>query len=59
MNRHRRHRESVTHALDAKRHVEEIAAVQRLVAKIVKADQRLRRRQAAYLAEVSGYLGAA
>jgi glycosyltransferase involved in cell wall biosynthesis len=59
LNRHRRHRESVTHALDAKRHVEEIAAVQRLVAKIVKADQRLRRRQAAYLAEVSGYLGAA
>jgi hypothetical protein len=53
LNRHRRHGESVTHAMDAKRHVEEIASVQRVVAKILKADQKLRRRQAA------GYLGAA
>ena len=59
LNRHRRHSNSVTHALDAKRHVEEIASVQRVVAKIVKADQKLRRRQAAYIAEVEGYLGAA
>jgi glycosyltransferase involved in cell wall biosynthesis len=59
LNRHRRHSDSVTHALDAKRHVKEIAAVQRVVATIVKADQTLRRRQAAYIAEVTGYLGAA
>jgi glycosyltransferase involved in cell wall biosynthesis len=59
LNRHRRHEASVTHALDAKRHVEEIAAVQRVAAKVLKADQKLRRRQAAYIAEVSGYLGAA
>ena len=59
LNRHRRHGDSVTHALDAKRHVKEIAAVQRVVATIVKADQKLRRRQAAYIAEVTGYLGAA
>jgi hypothetical protein len=59
LNRHRRHADSVTHALDAKRHVKEIAAVQRVVATIVKADQTLRRRQAAYIAEVAGYLGAA
>jgi hypothetical protein len=59
LNRHRRHRGSVTHALDAKRHVEEIDAVQRVVATILKADPQLRRRQAAYIAEVTGYLGAA
>jgi hypothetical protein len=59
LNRHRRHGNSVTHALDAKRHIEEIAAVQQVVAKIIKGDQKLRRRQAAYIAEVTGYLGAA
>ncbi|MBW4023253.1 MAG: glycosyltransferase [Proteobacteria bacterium] len=59
LNRHRRHETSVTHALGAERHVEEIAAVQRMVAKTLKADPQLRRRQAAYLEEVSGYLGAA
>jgi glycosyltransferase involved in cell wall biosynthesis len=59
LNRHRRHSSSVTHALNAKRHVEEIAAVHRVVATVVKADQKLRRRQAAYIAEVTGYLGAA
>ena len=59
LNRHRRHENSVTHAIDAQRHVEEIATVQRVVAKILKADQKLRRRQAAYLEEVAGYLGAA
>jgi glycosyltransferase involved in cell wall biosynthesis len=59
LNRHRRHGDSVTHALDAKQHVKEIAAVQRVVATIVKADQKLRRRQAAYIAEVTVYLGAA
>ena len=59
LNRHRRHGSSVTHALDAKRHVKEIASVQKVVATILKADQKLRRRQAAYIAEVTGYLGAA
>jgi hypothetical protein len=59
LNRHRRHASSVTHALDAKRHVEEIASVQKVAAGILKADQKLRRRQAAYIAEVAGYLGAA
>jgi len=58
LNRHRRHAASVTHALDAKRHVKEIAAVQRVVASILKADAALRRRQAAYIAEVTSYLGA-
>jgi glycosyltransferase involved in cell wall biosynthesis len=59
LNRHRRHGASVTHALDAKRHVAEIAAVQQVVATILKADQKLRRRQAAYITEVTAYLGAA
>ena len=58
LNRHRRHGNSVTHALDSKQHVEEIASVQRVVATMLKADQKLRRRQAAYLAEVTGYFGA-
>jgi glycosyltransferase involved in cell wall biosynthesis len=59
LNRHRRHGDSVTHALDAKRHVKEIASVQRVVAALLKADPAMRRRQAAYIAEVTGYLGAA
>ena len=59
LNRHRRHGSSVTHALEAKRHIEEIATIQRMVATMLKADQKLRRRQAAYLAEVSVYFGAA
>ena len=59
LNRHRRHGKSLTHALDAKRHVKEIASVQKVVATLLKADQKLRRRQAAYIAEVTGYLGAA
>jgi len=59
LNRHRRHGSSVTRALDAKRHVKEIASVQRVVATILKGDPTLRRRQAAYIAEVTGYLGAA
>jgi glycosyltransferase involved in cell wall biosynthesis len=59
LNHHRRHGGSVTHALGARRHVEEIAEVQRFVGKILKADQKLKRRQAAYLEEVAGYLGAA
>jgi hypothetical protein len=58
LNRHRRHGGSVTHALDAKRHVKEIASVQRVVATLLKADAAMRRRQAAYIAEVTGYLGA-
>ena len=58
LNRHRRHGDSVTHALDAKRHIKEIAAVQKVVATMLKGDQKLRRRQAAYLTEVTGYLGA-
>ena len=58
LNRHRRHGQRHPRAR-GRRHVEEIAEVQRIVAKTLKADQKLRRRQAAYLEEVSGYLGAA
>jgi hypothetical protein len=59
LNRHRRHGGSVTHALGARRHIEEIAEVQRFIAKFLRADRKLRGRQAAYLEEVTGYLGAA
>lgn len=53
LNRHRRHGGSVTHALGARRHVDEIAEVQRFVAGILGDDRRLKRRQASYLSEVS------
>ncbi len=59
VNRHRRHQSSVTHALSGRRHVDEIAEVQSFVAGLLKADPRLRRRQAAYRSEVSALLGVA
>jgi glycosyltransferase involved in cell wall biosynthesis len=59
LNRHRRHGGSVTHALGARRHIEEIVEVQRFVGKILHADRKLRARQAAYIEEVTEYLGAA
>jgi glycosyltransferase involved in cell wall biosynthesis len=57
LNRHRRHSESVTHSLDADRHIAEIAAVQGMVAQTVNADPKLLRRQARYRTEVSRQLG--
>jgi glycosyltransferase involved in cell wall biosynthesis len=57
LNRHRRHQSSVTHALGARRHVDEIAEVQSFIAKLLKADPKLKRRQAAYLNEVTALLG--
>lgn len=57
LNRHRRHQGSVTHALGARRHVDEIAEVQAFIAKLLRADPKLKRRQASYLSEVSEQLG--
>jgi glycosyltransferase involved in cell wall biosynthesis len=53
LNRHRRHSESVTHSLSRRRHVDEIAEVQKFIAGILKADTVLKRRQADYLKEVT------
>jgi len=56
LNRHRRHQSSVTHALDGRRHVDEIAEVQTFIAQRLKADAKLKRRQAIYLDEVTEQL---
>ena len=56
LNRHRRHQTSVTHALDGRRHVDEIAEVQTFIARQLKLDAKTRRRQALYLAEVTKQL---
>jgi hypothetical protein len=57
LNRHRRHGSSVTQGLDARRHVDEIAEVQRYVAEILGDDSRMKRRQSLYLTEVSNQFG--
>lgn len=57
LNRHRRHGGSVTHGLGARRHVDEIAEVQRFVAEILGDTRQLKRRQALYLTEVTSQFG--
>jgi glycosyltransferase involved in cell wall biosynthesis len=57
LNRHRRHASSVTQGLDARRHVDEIAEVQRFVAETLGNDRRMKRRQSLYLTEVSNQFG--
>ncbi|HTI02853.1 MAG TPA: glycoside hydrolase family 99-like domain-containing protein [Acidisoma sp.] len=57
LNRHRRHGSSVTQGLDARRHVDEIAEVQRFVAGVLGDDRRMKRRQSLYLAEVTTQFG--
>ncbi|MCB8876652.1 glycoside hydrolase family 99-like domain-containing protein [Acidisoma silvae] len=56
LNRHRRHQSSVTHALDGRRHVDEIAEVQAFIAKRLKLDAKVKRRQAIYLDEITEQL---
>ncbi len=58
LNVHRRHPESVTHRLDAERHVAEVARMQRLAADRLVADMGLRARQARVLDDVAATLGA-
>jgi glycosyltransferase involved in cell wall biosynthesis len=57
LNVHRRHSASVTHRLDAERHVAEIARMQLLAAERLVADVGLRARQARVLDEVAATLG--
>ena len=56
LNSHRRHEQSVTHALDARQHVDEIAAMQSLTAEICALSEAGRGRQAAYLGEIAEQL---
>jgi hypothetical protein len=58
LNRHRRHGGSVTHALEADRHVAEIARIQSVIARRLPRNAALAARQKRYLAEVSQQLGA-
>jgi glycosyltransferase involved in cell wall biosynthesis len=58
LNRHRRHRASVTRLLDADRHVAEIAAAQAAVARFLPLQSARIARQKQYLEEVSKQLGA-
>jgi glycosyltransferase involved in cell wall biosynthesis len=56
LNIHRRHAQSVTHALDAQRHVEEIAAVQQAARRLCDLPARIVEKQADYLAEIRAQL---
>ena len=58
LNVHRRHATSVTHALDADRHVDEIARCHAVVRQVFAPPARVCANQAAYEAEVAQQLGA-
>jgi glycosyltransferase involved in cell wall biosynthesis len=58
LNVHRRHAQSVTHALDADRHVAEIARCHEIVRRSVALPPDLCQAQRRYIAEVSAQLGA-
>jgi glycosyltransferase involved in cell wall biosynthesis len=58
LNVHRRHAESVTHALKADRHVAEIARCHAVAATLLPQDVALRAAQATYLQDVAAQLGA-
>jgi Glycosyl transferase family 2/Glycosyl transferases group 1 len=57
LNVHRRHSQSVTHALAAEKHIAEIAAVHAFVEDRLGADERTQRETEAYLAELREQFG--
>jgi glycosyltransferase involved in cell wall biosynthesis len=57
LNAHRRHAQSVTHKLDAQRHVEEIRKVHRIAAEKLQLNAAALARQAAYAEQVETLLG--
>jgi len=59
LNTHRRHAASVTHALDADKHVAEIASCQTFAKSAFQLSQEITESQATYLREVTAQLGAA
>jgi glycosyltransferase involved in cell wall biosynthesis len=59
LNQHRRHAQSVTHALDAGRHIEEIRRCHAHAAALFALPDDLLARQSAYAAEIAAQLGAA
>jgi hypothetical protein len=58
LNTHRRHGASVTHALDANKHVAEIAACQEFARSAFALSEGVQKTQVGYLREVSVQLGA-
>jgi cellulose synthase/poly-beta-1,6-N-acetylglucosamine synthase-like glycosyltransferase len=58
LNTHRRHAESVTHALNADKHVEEIGACHAIAASVFQLNSEVRLAQECYLREVEQQLGA-
>ena len=58
LNIHRRHAASVTHALDANRHISEIARCHAFAGENFALPQSIERQQGAYLAEITAQLGA-
>ena len=56
LNGHRRHQASVTHALKASRHLEEIRQMQRLIAERVKLRPEIRAKQMAHLSEAHRHI---
>jgi glycosyltransferase involved in cell wall biosynthesis len=57
LNVHRRHGDSVTHALDAEQHIREIASCHRFLNKSFNSPLQVRQAQGSYLVEVSRQLG--
>jgi glycosyltransferase involved in cell wall biosynthesis len=57
LNVHRRHGQSVTHALDGRRHVDEIARVHQIARDAFGLSETARDRQSRYIAEISAQLG--
>jgi hypothetical protein len=57
LNRHRRHPSSVTHDLNKRKHLDEVARMQDFVADRLKVDQGMRKKAAAYRKELSVQFG--
>ncbi len=57
LNTHRRHTGSVTHSLDAVRHVEEVRQIHRIAAERFALDASAKARQAVYIEDISRQLG--
>lgn len=57
LNVHRRHRGSVTHALDGRRHIDEIARIHQIARSAFGLSEAVCDRQTRYIAEVSAQLG--
>ena len=57
LNTHRRHANSVTHALDAKRHIDEVSNIHKMLNKSIKLPMKQQRRMNEYIQELSLQFG--